>query len=215
MIFAQYFLVILIGYLLGSLPSGLLVSRYINGADVRQIGSGRTGMTNVMRASGFKAGLIVLLLDLSKGAVAVLLARLIFATNYESAQVLAAFAAISGHSWSIFLKFQGGRGVACFIGGLLAMYPLIAVIGGVITIIVAILSKYMSLGSITGAVAAYVILIPLYIMRIYPVTEYLIYAMIGAIFIMVMHRDNIKRLLDGTERRLGEKFRVNATLPNP
>jgi glycerol-3-phosphate acyltransferase PlsY len=211
MIIAKYAAAVLMGYLIGSIPFGLLISLVSTGTDIRQVGSGKTGTTNVLRASGRKAAALALVLDMAKGAVPVLLARLIFGSNYQIAQLLAALAAIAGHSWSVFLKFKGGRGVATFLGGLLAMYWPAAIFGGAIMIIVAFVSKYMSLGSITGSVASSIMLVILYVIKSYP-TEYLIYtiyALAVAIFIFVMHRDNITRLVNGRERKLGEKVETD------
>jgi len=153
-------------------------------------------------------------LDLLKGVLAVLFAGLIVGKGYLVvgnfgfgtlvAQVLAALAAIVGHNWSVFLRFQGGRGVATFLGGLVALCPPAAIVGGEIIIIGAGLTRYASLGSIAGAVGSYAILVPLTIMNGFPV-EYLFYALVGAIIIFVMHRDNIRRLISGKERKLGEK----------
>jgi len=120
------------------------------------------------------------------------------------AQVLAALAAVVGHNWSVFLGFRGGRGVATFFGGLIALCPIAALVGGEIFIIGAGLTKFASLGSIAGVVGAYAILVPLTIMNGFPL-EYLFYALAGAVIIIVMHRENIRRLVSGKERRLGEK----------
>lgn len=224
MIAGLYIAVVVIGYLFGSIPFGLIIGKLFAKKDVRQIGSGKTGMTNVIRTAGKTAGGISLLLDMGKAVAAVLLAGLIFRSydtiavvpfnHYYSAQALAALAAIAGHSWSVFLKFKGGRGVATFVGGLLAMYWPAAVVGGGLMIIIGLVSKYMSLGSITGAVAAFIMLTILNIMQIdflsptYPAFEYVVYAMIGAIFIYAMHRDNIIRLVSGTERRIDDKSKA-------
>ena len=216
MIIGLYVAAAVVGYLLGSIPFGLLISKLVAKTDVREVGSGKTGATNVIRVAGKKAGVMVLILDLLKGVLAVVLAGLIFRGDYlaveeisllwmsRSAQVLAALAAIAGHSWPIFAKFRGGRGVATFFGGLVALCPPAALFGVEVLIIGAGLTRYMSLGSIAGAVAAYAILVPLTIISGFPI-EYLIYALVGAIFIIVMHRDNIVRLLASKERKLGEK----------
>ena len=216
MIIAKYFAVVLIGYLLGSIPFGLLIGKRSANIDIRQIGSGKTGMTNVLRVAGKKAAALALVLDLLKGTLAVILAGLLFGGEYlatgglwspGSAQVLAALAAIAGHSWPVFVKFKGGRGVSTFFGGALALYPPAALAGGIILIIVAAITRYMSLGSITGAISIFIILIPLTIMD-KTLIPYLAYSLIGAIFIIVMHRDNISRLRSGTERKLGEKIEM-------
>ncbi len=215
MIIALYVAVALIGYLLGSIPFGLLISRRSTKTDIRQVGSGKTGATNVLRTAGKKAAALVLVLDIAKGAVPVAIAWILLGDSYPSAHVLAAVAVLVGHSWPVFVKFKGGRGVAPFLGTLLPLYWPVAIISGLVIIFVALISKYMSLGSITGAIFAFVILIPLYILNIGSIEyEYIIYALIGAIFIIVMHRDNISRLLAGTERRLGEKVKADNS-PSP
>jgi len=219
MIIAKFLAVVLIGYLLGSIPFGLWMGRRSAKVDVRDYGSGKTGATNVWRVAGRRAATIAVIFDLLKGLLAVVFAGLIFRGDYmvvggsslwwlaRSAQVMAAFAAIIGHNWSIFLKFKGGRGVATFFGGLLALCPVAALFGGEVLIIGAGLTKYVSLGSIAGVVGAYSILIPLTIMNGFPI-EYLVYTMLGAIFVIVMHRDNIVRLVSGKERRLGENVKI-------
>ena len=222
MIIAKYIAVVLLGYLLGSIPFGLIISKRSARVDIRQVGSGRTGATNVLRTAGKKAAALVTILDLGKGALAVVLAGLIFGSDYvvmgnsglwlaTSAQALAAFMAVLGHTWPIFLRFKGGRGVATFLGGLAVLCPPAALFGGEVLIIGAGLTRYMSLGSIAGAVGAYTILVPLTIMNGFPI-EYLLYALAGAIFIIVMHRDNIARLLSGKERKLGEKVETENML---
>ncbi len=214
MVIAKFVGVVLMGYLLGSIPFGLLISKRSSKVDVRQYGSGKIGATNVLRAVGRKAAALVVVLDVSKGALAVVLAGLIVGRSYLVvgdfglgvlvAQVLAALAAIAGHNWSVFLKFHGGRGVATFMGGLIALSPVAAIFGGEIFIIGAGLTKFASLGSIAAAVSTYIILAILVIMNKFPI-EYLAYALIGTIIIIVMHRGNIRRLLSGKERKLGEK----------
>jgi glycerol-3-phosphate acyltransferase PlsY len=214
MLIAKFILVAFIGYLLGSIPFGLIISKYKAKIDIRQYGSGKIGGTNVLRTLGKKAFLLVVLLDISKGALAVILAGIIFGQEYIVvgssglgllfAQVIAALAAITGHIWPIFLKFKGGRGVATFIGGLIALCPVAGLFGGEALIIGAGLSGFASLGSIIGVVGAYAILIPLTIMNGYPI-EYLGYVLIGTLLIIFVHRGNIKRLLSGKERRLNQK----------
>ena len=221
-IIGLFLAVILIGYFLGSLPFGLWIGMASASKDIRQVGSGKTGMTNVMRVAGKKVAFISLFLDMAKSALAVLFASLIFGTSYvESigatfpmtnvAMVVAALAAICGHAWSVFLKFKGGRGVATFIGGLLVMYWPAAVISGLLTLFIGFRTKYMSMGSIIGAVTAFIMLMAFSILRItflnnYPPSfVYMLYTMVGAIFIYVIHRDNVIRLFSGTERKIDDK----------
>ena len=214
MIIAKFIAVIILGYLLGSIPFGVIIARRTAKVDVRDYGSGKIGATNVSRIAGKKVAVIVGLLDILKGVLAVVFAGLIVGRGYLMvgdfgfgilvAQCLAALAAMAGHNWSIFLRFQGGRGVTTFFGGLLVLCPPAALFGGEIFAIGTGLTKYVSLGSIAGAVGTYAILVPLIIFSGFPV-EYLGYALIGTILIIVMHRDNIGRLISGKERRLGEK----------
>jgi glycerol-3-phosphate acyltransferase PlsY len=220
MMIAKFVAVVILGYLLGSIPVGLLLARRQAKVDVREHGSGKIGATNVLRTAGRKSAAVVAALDLLKGALAVVFAGLIVSKGYLVvggfglgslvAQVLAALAAIAGHNWSVFLRFRGGRGVAPFFGGLIALCPPAAIFGGEIIIIGAGLTKYVSLGSIAGAVGAYAILVPLTILNGFPV-EYLFYALVGAIIIFVMHRDNIRRLISGKERKLGEKVETKGS----
>ncbi len=211
---AKFVAVMIIGYLLGSIPSGALIGKRFAKVDVTEYGSGKTGATNVLRTVGKKAAALVVGLDLLKGALAVVFAGLIVGRNYlvwgdfglglMAAQVMAALAAMAGHNWSVFLKFKGGRGVATFFGGLIALSPAIALFGGEVVIIGAGLTKFASLGSIAGAVGTYSILVPLTILNGFPI-EYLIYTLVGTIAIIIMHRGNIARLISGKERKLGEK----------
>ncbi|MFC2016658.1 glycerol-3-phosphate 1-O-acyltransferase PlsY [Chloroflexota bacterium] len=214
MIIAKFVAVIIIGYLLGSIPSGALVGRRVAKVDISAYGSGKTGATNVLRTAGKKAAALVIVFDMLKGMLAVVFAGLIISRSYLvindfglgllAAQVLAALAAMAGHNWSVFLKFRGGRGVATFFGGLIALSPVVALFGGEVFIIGAGLTRFAPLGSIAGVVGAYTILVPLTLLNGFPL-EYLVYALIGAITVIVMHRDNIIRLMSGKERKLGEK----------
>ena len=223
MIVAKFAAVVIVGYLLGSIPFGLLVGRRSAKVDVRDYGSGKTGATNVLRTAGKKAAFLVVILDVLKGVLAVVFAGLIVRGDYLVvgefglgmlvAQVLAALASVLGHNFPVFLKFRGGRGVATFFGGLVALCPPAALFGGEILIIGTGLTKFASLGSIAGAVGTYAILVPLTIMNGFPI-EYLTYALIGTIIILVMHRDNIVRLVKGKERKLGQKPEVRDLSPS-
>ena len=213
MIIAKFIMVAAVGYLLGSIPFGLIISRYKAKIDIRNYGSGSSGSTNVLRTIGRKAFLLVATLDIAKGALAVVFAGLIIGQDYISlgesgmgllfAQVIAALAAIVGHIWPVFVKFKGGRGVATFLGGLIVLCPAAGLFGGEVLIIGAGLSGFASLGSIVGLVGAYTILIPLTIIYGFPI-EYLGYVLVGTLLIIFVHRENIRRLLAGNERRLNQ-----------
>ncbi len=218
MITTKFIMVVVIGYLLGAIPFGLLISKWRAKVDVREYGSGKIGTTNVLRTAGTKTAAMVFGLDLMKGALAVIIAGLIigreqvvvgnFGMRVLLAQVIAALAAIAGHNWSVFLKFcGGGRGVATYFGGLAALYPPAAIFGGEVFIIGTGLTKFVSLGSIVAVVSTYAILAPLTVLNKFPV-EYLIYASIGNALIIIMHRGNIARLLAGKERKLGDKAKL-------
>ncbi len=223
MIIAKFVGVVVLGYLLGSLPFGVWIGKRRAGVDVREYGSGKMGTTNVLRTAGKKAAAVVAILDILKGMLAVIFAWLIvgksylvvgdFALGALMAEVLAASAAIAGHIWPVFLRFRGGRGVATFFGGLIALCPVAAIFGGEILIIGAGLTRFASLGSIAGAVGSYAILVPLTIMNGFPF-EYLVYVLIGTLAIILMHRDNIARLVSGKERKLGEKVEPTGSPPS-
>lgn len=216
MIFAKFAAIIVLSYLLGSIPFGVIIGRLFAKVDVRNYGSGKMGATNVMRVAGKKAAILVFVCDLLKGVLAVSLAWFIFRGGalvpaysgdwwmIKAAPATAALAAMLGHTWPIFLKFKGGRGVATFYGGLAIMCWPAFVFGGQITLLSASLTRYVSLGSLAGAIGAYMIMLPLIVFNGYPI-ELLLYSLAGTIGLIITHRDNIERLATGTERRLGEK----------
>ncbi len=197
--------VVVAGDLLGAVPVGLLVGRLVGGVDLRDYGSGRTGATNAMRTLGTGWGAAVLLLDLLKGLVAVLLARLAFdGAEAESVVAAAALAAVIGHNWSVFIRFTGGRGVATTGGGLLALSPLSVAILLPAMLLVVWRWRYVSAASLVGAAGAVLVtgLLALIGSGSWPAVGYALAA--GAI-VIGSHADNIARLRAGTERRVGEK----------
>lgn len=222
MITVRLLLTALVGYLLGSIPWGFIISRMAGKGDIRKWGSGNIGATNVLRSAGKKAALLVLLLDAGKGILAVIFAGILMHRYYlaigddrilwslRSAQVVAAISAIAGHNWPILLGFKGGRGVSTFMGGLVALCPIAALFSGEVIIIGAGLTRYASLANICGIVGASALLLPLTLISGFP-AEYLFYTMVGGGIVIFMHRDNIKRLLTGTERKLGEKANKHGT----
>ena len=222
MIIAKFVLVIILGYLIGSIPFGVLIGKKFARVDVRNYGSGKMGATNVLRTAGKKAALLVAILDLCKGVIPVILAGFILKSDFivlfnigigtVVGQTAAALAAIIGHTFPIFLKFRGGRGVATFFGGLIALCPIAGVFGAEVLIISVGFTRFVSFGSIVGAIGTYAILIPLTLLNGFPLIV-LIYALIGAVIILIMHRDNIARLLKGKERKLGEKVKTGNSTP--
>ena len=196
----QYAVVVVLAYLLASLSWGYMLLRWRLGMDVRDFGSGRTGMSNVLRTGGGKAAALVFALDVAKGAVAVAIAREIVGSHV--AEVVAALVALVGHNWPVFLGFRGGRGILTALGGLSMMTPVPAVVATVIFLLTAFGSRYISLGSIVGVMAGAASLVGLALVGWYSAT-YMLFAGAAAAMIIWQHRDNIQRLINGSERRLG------------
>jgi glycerol-3-phosphate acyltransferase PlsY len=198
-------LVLTVAYLLGSIPFGYLIVRATSGADVRETGSGGTGATNVSRRAGKLAGILTLLLDAAKGAIAVLLARWILTEDFGVNWWVAGAAVISviGHCFPIWLNWQGGKGVATGVGVFLSLYPLAVACAGVLFIIVVVLTRYVSLGSIlaTAAFPLFVWLLSIYVRPIADFTPLMGAAIITGALIILMHHANIGRLLRGTESK--------------
>lgn len=199
-------LVVIVAYLLGSLPFGYLIVR-AKGSDIRHTGSGGTGATNVSRSAGKLAGVITLVLDALKGGAAVVIARLILSSgdqpvaNAEWWISLGAMAVIVGHVFPVWLGFRGGKGVATGVGVFLVLAPIAVLCAGVVFIAIVSLTKYVSLGSIVAAAT-----IPLFVWLqsafIQPVADLwpsLTAASLGALLIVFAHRGNIGRLVSGTE----------------
>jgi glycerol-3-phosphate acyltransferase PlsY len=204
MTIAIYFAIAAIAYLLGSIPFGLVLVRIVKGEDVRRLGSGNIGATNVARSGGAKLGIATLILDALKGYVAVALA---FAISYRNPEIdvrlvaaVAALCTILGHVFPVWLRFRGGKGVATGVGAFIALAPrAVLVVLAVFFVIVAIF-RYVSLGSIVAS-------------AIFPVLAFVFYRgqssavdfavmLAASLLIIVKHKANIRRLLDGTENRL-------------
>ena len=195
----------IVGYLLGAIPIGLVVGRLVGRVDLRDHGSRRTGTTNALRVLGPVPAAIVLLLDLAKGAIAVLAgAWLAGGSSVELAAAVAGAASIVGHTWSVFIGFGGGRGVATAGGALLAMTPLTIAI--VLPLMLALVwaTRYVSLASIAGAVMAPIATGSLALAGLAS-REAVGLAVAAALLIVIRHADNIDRLRRGTERRLGQR----------
>ena len=188
-----------VAYLIGSIPTGYIVVKSATGQDIRQVGSGSTGATNVKRVMGKKWFFIVLLLDALKGAIPVMIANFVpyLHSNSGLTAVIAAACVLLGHSKSIYLGFTGGKSVASGVGTILALSPTVGLSIAVIWAIITYASKYVSLGSII-ALALSPVLMFLFNQPI----AYVIYCVIGAIYVIYLHRENIKRLLAGTENKV-------------
>ena len=196
---AGYAALLLVGYLIGSIPTGVLMAKLTGGVDPRQVGSGRTGGTNALRAMGWTRGLAVALFDGCKGAVPVLIAKYVEAPDVVLA--LTGVAAVVGAWRSVFLGFHGGRGVATGIGAMFAIAPLVVLLAAPVFLIVIGLSRYVSLGSLLGSAAAAVIMLALVVAGVIP-PALLVFGVAGAAIVWLAHADNIDRLIHGQERKL-------------
>ena len=197
---AGYAGVVALAYLTGSLSWGYICVDLVMGEDIRDFGSGRTGMSNILRTAGGKAAALVFVLDAGKAIAVVLLARV--AIGAPEGEVMAALATLCGHNWPVFLKFRGGRGIMPGFGGLSVMAPWVALVGGGLFLVVTLSSRILSLGSIVGTLAVALASLSLTLVTGHH-ELYTVYAFLGGAIIIWQHRDNIRRIANGTERRLG------------
>ena len=193
---------VILSYFIGAIPLGLLLGKLLKGVDIREYGSGKIGATNVLRTVGLPAAAATFVFDLGKGASAVYIARAL--ADSQTVEALAALAALAGHNWSIFIRFSGGRGIATGIGGLMAMTPVFGVVSIGFGLLVIALSRYVSLGSLTGAAFVLIGLLVLALLGHEP-WAWFAYTAVGVPIVFFQHRDNIVRLARGTERKLGQK----------
>ncbi len=207
---ATYIIVTIIAYLLGSISFSVIISKKMAGFDVRQKGSGNAGTTNVLRTVGKKASIITLICDILKGVVAVLvayIAGLIVKEGIDKALLiqLAGIAVILGHTFPIFFQFKGGKGIATALGVLLVTNWNIGLICLVFALVLMILTKMVSLGSIAAAIL-FPVLITFMPHNNYLVDgNYIIYSILLAVLVVFNHRENVKRLLSGTENKIDFK----------
>lgn len=198
----SYIIILIIAYLLGNISTSYIIAKRLAGVDIRTQGSGNAGSTNVLRTLGKKAGAMTFIGDLLKGIIAVFIGYTIskFANiDIVIAGYVAVFGVVCGHNWPAFLGFRGGKGVATSLGAMIAVNPIIALsCFGLFLIIVAI-TKYVSLGSVVGIAASPVIMMFLNNKNGVIITLFL------TISVIYTHRENIKRLINGTERKIGQK----------
>lgn len=197
--------VLVAAYLLGAIPTGFIAVKRLRGVDVRELGSGSSGATNVLRTLGVKAGLAVFLIDLGKGAATAALGQVVL--DAPLAAVAAGLSGMIGHNWPVYLRFRGGRGVTPFFGAMLVLSWPVALMGGAVVFSIIGLTRYVSLGSLLGTLATAAIFALLLTWGRAPV-ELLAYAAAGGLLILFQHRGNIGRLLTGRERKLGQSPRA-------
>ena len=195
-----YVAVCVVAYLTGSISWGYIFVNLTMGEDIRDFGSGRTGMSNILRTSGGKAAAVVFFLDAAKGVLCVMLART--AIGAGSPEVIAALLTLCGHNWPVFLRFRGGRGILPGLGALSVMAPWVALAGASLFLLITLSSRILSLGSIAGTLTVAVLSLALMLLTGHS-QLYTLYACVGGAVIIWQHRDNIRRIANGTERRLG------------
>lgn len=191
----MYLLVILLSYIIGSIPNGLVIGKLMGGIDLRQYGSKNIGATNAFRVLGPLPALLVFLTDAAKGVVGVFLGQQLIGTPV--ALLVGGIAAISGHNWSLFLGLKGGRGVATGLGVIAFLTPGVTVIVFTVWAIIVYFTRYVSLGSVIAAA-----LVPILMWFSGETIEYLIFGIIAALFVIIRHKPNIERLLKGKELKI-------------
>jgi len=215
-------IIVILSYLVGSIPTSIIISKLVKGIDIRNFGSGNAGGTNVMRVLGWKYGVLVILLDALKGAIAVILvARLHFGVlpfqnvspfdDFTLVQIIAGLSAVVGHIWTIFAGFKGGKGIATALGMLIMIITVDMLIALAVFVLTVSISKYVSLGSILGALAVPATLIireNLFNSHIEGYHTLLPFVFAVSILVLFTHRKNIIRIFNGTENRLSFKKKV-------
>ncbi len=207
--------IVVLSYIVGSIPNSIIITKAVKGVDIRKFGSGNAGGTNVSRVLGKKYGLLVILLDALKGAVAVILIARLYLGNFPFhnatpfddftlVQIIAGISAVVGHIWTVFAGFKGGKGIATGLGVLLSVVTVDMALGILVFVVVVMISRYVSLGSITAAISVPVIMIireNIFNVNITGYSTLLPFVIILALLVTYTHRANIKRILTGTERK--------------
>jgi len=209
-------IIAILSYLIGSIPTSIIVARKVRGIDIRQYGSGNAGGTNVIRVLGWKAGVFVILMDMAKGLVAtILVARLMYGPipfenrtpfdDFTVVQIIAGCAAILGHIWTLFAGFRGGKGIATAGGMLIGVAPVEVAVSFGIFAIVFLISHYVSLGSLSAAVAFPLTMFTrenIFMVNIQGYNTLIFFSIAISLLIFYTHRTNILRLVKGTESRI-------------
>lgn len=193
-------IVSVLSYIIGNMETSYIIAKNAAGIDIRKYGSGNAGATNVLRTLGKKAGIAAFLGDALKGVLAVILGRLIAG---EDGQIFAGLFVVIGHNWPVFLNFKGGKGIATTIGVMTAINPYIVAAIVPIGIVIIIITKYISLASILG-----MIIFPIVMLFTHQSIKLVLFSFILSIMALYRHRTNIKKLMEGTESKLGQKTGV-------
>lgn len=202
--------ILIFAYILGAIPIGLIVGKVTKGIDIREYGSGNIGATNIMRTLGTKAGAVVFIGDMLKGLIPVLLAKAFLHGAYHPYFVIAAgMIAIIGHSASAFIGFKGGKGVSTSLGVIVGLDPVIAVVCFVLWALLVATTRYVSVASIIASMS---VSVQMYasdkFLGHHVEVPYMIFALAAALLILVKHLSNIKRLVNGTEPKFGQKISI-------
>ncbi len=193
---------LIIAYLLGSIPTSYLMGRILKKIDIRKFGSGNIGATNAFRVLGVKVGILTLIIDVAKGFFAIQLGKYILENPDNLFLIFIGLAVILGHIFTIFLKFKGGKGVATSAGVFIALIPIPVFITLVVFILTVWISKYVSLGSLIAALTLFITELIININNSFAEIEILILIFIITVFIIIRHRENIKRILKGNENKI-------------
>lgn len=193
----RFVLIIILSYILGNFSTAYLIAKLYAGIDIRNYGSGNAGATNALRTLGKKAGIAALFGDILKGALAVILGKYVAG---ENGQILAGLFVVIGHNWPVFLNFRGGKGVATTIGVMAAINPVI--VAGIVPtgIVLIAITKYVSLASILGMTV-----FPIIMLLTKQSVKLVLFSFILSAMAVYRHKSNIKKLLAGTENKLGQK----------
>jgi glycerol-3-phosphate acyltransferase PlsY len=192
------FFSLILGYLLGSIPSGWLAGRWLKGIDLRELGSGSTGATNVLRQVGKGPAMVVFLIDVGKGAAAVLIARALGLGDWI--QVLAGLTALAGHIWPMWLNFKGGKAVATGFGMFLGLAWPVGLASFGVFLLTLWLFRIVSLSSVLAAVS-----LPLLMISFSGIGSYILIALVAMGLVLWRHRSNLARILEGSEPKVGQK----------
>lgn len=195
-------LIILSCYLLGSIPFGYIVGKLFKKIDIRELGSGNIGATNVFRILGPSLASVVLIGDIGKGILSIYLVHFLNIDN-SLISTIAGLAVICGHDWSLFLGFKGGKGIATTFGVVFALNPTISILALIIWVVVLVTTRYVSLSSIFAVISIFIFTI-----LFKQPYEYIIFSAIILVLGIFNHKDNIKRLRSGNERKIGEKIEI-------